>query len=336
MNLLKIYPRTFRNLLIRNSVNAGIVNPEVYQSNLLVASFIISLVASSVVLLLDILGIYFLSPRTWLSGLITLLGTLIFINVVIYFRIFLKADARIKKMENIFPDVIQLMASNLRAGMTVDRAFLLSARPEFAPLDLEIGKTGREITTGKDMGTAMLSMSKRIGSEKIHKTIMLIISGLKAGGNISTLLEETANNMREKEFIEKKAASSIVMYVIFIFFASAIGAPVLFGLSSILVQVIIEVIGSLPEMTTSVATSIKTPFTFSSLDISISFVIWFSVIFLIITNILSSLVIGLVNKGSEKEGLRYLLPLIALSLAIFFTIRTVLFRFIAESFSMAK
>ena len=62
-------------------------------------------------------------------------------------------------------------------------------------------------------------MSKRIDSEKISRVITLIISGIKAGGNISDLLEQTSKNMKEKEIIEKKAASTILMYVIFIFFA---------------------------------------------------------------------------------------------------------------------
>ena len=74
-------------------------------------------------------------------------------------------------MEEAFPDFIQLMSSNLRAGITVDRSFMLSARPEFFPLDDEISKAGREIATGQDTGRALLNMSERIGSEKIEKTI---------------------------------------------------------------------------------------------------------------------------------------------------------------------
>ncbi|MFH1307517.1 MAG: type II secretion system F family protein [archaeon] len=336
MKILKIYPRIFRNKLLSLSTKAGIENPERYQSNLIVGSLLISLVISSLIFLLDIIGRAVFEGNLFINVILTFFVSYILINVFFYFKVFLQADARIKKMEFIFPDVVQLMSSNLRAGLTIDRAFLLSARPEFAPLDQEMSKAGRDVTTGKDVGSAMMDMSKRIGSEKIHKTIMLIISGIKAGGNISTLLEETANNMREKEFIEKRAASNIVMYVIFIFFAASIGAPILFGLSSILVQVIIEIIGSFPETATTAATSVKTPFQFNALDISISFIIWFSVIFMIITDVLASLIIGLVNKGDEKEGLRYLLPMLALSLAIFFMIRTVLFKFVASSFSMVK
>lgn len=47
-------------------------------------------------------------------------------------------------------------------------------------------------------------MSERIDSEKISRVITLITSGLKAGGNISDLLEQTSRNMKEKEIIEKK------------------------------------------------------------------------------------------------------------------------------------
>ena len=109
------------------------------------------------------------------------------------------------------------MSSNLRAGITIDRSMLLSAREEFDPLDKEILKTGRDITTGKDIQSALQNMSKRIGSNKIAKTVLLIISGIKAGGDVATLLEETAVHMREKSFLEKKAASSVLMYVIFYF-----------------------------------------------------------------------------------------------------------------------
>ena len=333
MKLLEIYPRLLRDKLIGMTARTGVKNPEKTQSNILVGTLLAALVASSLIFLLDIMGRQLFEGNLFVIVILTFFVTYIALNVFFYFKIFLQADARIKKMEAIFPDVVQLMSSNLRAGMTIDRAFLLSAREEFKPLDEEISKAGREITTGKDVGSAMVSMSQRIGSEKIKKTIMLIISGIKAGGNISTLLEETASNMREKEFIEKRAASNIIMYVIFIFFAAAIGAPILFALSSILVQVIIEIIGSFPDMGAT-STSIKTPFQFNAIDLSITFVIWFSVIFIVVTDFLASLVIGLVNKGDEKEGLRYLLPMIAVSLSLFFIIRTVLFKFVAESFSL--
>jgi Flp pilus assembly protein TadB len=241
--------------------------------------------------------------------------------VFLYFRISIKASDRIKQMEIVFPDVISLMASNLRAGITIDRAFLLAAKPEFFPLDQEILKTGKDITTGQDIVFALKKMSERIESEKISKIVLLIISGLRAGGNIADLLEQTSSNMKKKEVLEKKSRSTILMYVIFIFFAVGVGAPVLFGLSSVLVEIVMTITSKLPDAS---ATQSSIPLSFSHLAISLDFVIYYAITFIIISDLISSLVIGLVRKGDTKAGLRYFLPLVAASLALFFLVRAVL------------
>ena len=238
---------------------------------------------------------------------------------------------RIRKMEEIFPDVISLMASNLRSGITIDRSFLLSARPEFYPLDEEILRTGRDITTGKDIVIALKNMGQRIDSEKINKIISLISSGIRAGGNISDLLEQTSSNMREKEFLEKRASSSILMYVIFILFAIAVGAPILFSLSSVLIEIIINLSATIPDIST---TRLNLPLTFNNIGLSTKFIIYFSVVFLIITDFISSLVIGLVNKGESKQGLKYFIPILLFSLSIFFLSRIILLKFISGMFSL--
>src|SRR3989338_6908138 len=71
---------------------------------------------------------------------------------------------KVKFIENILPDALQLMASNLRAGFTTDRALLLSARPEFGPLKDEINLVGKEITAGKPIEEALFNMTKRVQS----------------------------------------------------------------------------------------------------------------------------------------------------------------------------
>lgn len=319
MNSLKLYPEKIRKEYEKNIINAGIkISPEIYHNSIIRTVIILTIISS--------IGFYIFQ----ISMLYALL-VFVVLNLFFYFRVSLNASSRIKKMEGVFPDVISLMASNLRSGITIDRAFLLSARPEFTPLDDEILKTGKDIATGKDVAYALMNMSKRIDSEKITKTIMLIISGLKAGGNISDLLEQTSANMKEKEFIEKRATSSILMYVIFIFFAVGIGAPILFSLSSVLVEIIINLVAHIPSVGTS---QMELPFTFSQVAISPSFVIYFSIIFMVFTDLISSLVIGLVNKGEAKAGLRWFIPLVAFSLAIFFIVRIVLTKFLAGAFAV--
>jgi len=306
MNTLRFYPEFIRKEYERNIKNSGEeISPEKKHNQIIFIALLITVISSTAFLFLKISINYSFA-------------VFILINLYFYFRISLKASSNIKRMEGIFPDVISLMSSNLRAGITIERSFLLSARPEFFPLDKEIEKAGKEIATGKDIIYVFKKMSERIDSEKISKIITLIISGLKSGGNISDLLEETSRNMKEKEVLEKKAAANIVMYVMFIFFAVGIGAPVLFGLSSVLVETVISLSSRIPEVGTA---NIQMPLTFNKVSISLNFIIFFSLIFMIVTDFISCFVMGLVNKGEGKTGLKWFVPLVVLSTSIFFAIR---------------
>ena len=232
----------------------------------------------------------------------------------------LKKSARIKKIEGVFPDFLSLVSSNLRAGMTVDRAMLLSGRPEFSPLDSEIMQAGKDISTGKPVDAALKAMSKRIGSEKINKTLLIILSGIRAGGDLAILLEETSRNMRQREFVEKKAASQVLMYVIFIFLAVSVFAPGLFSLSGVLVETMTELMAdvSMESMPQNI------PISFSAISLSVTFIFYFSLCFIIVMDVMAALVLGLVSKGDEKEGLRFLPIMLILSLGIFFALGKIL------------
>lgn len=249
----------------------------------------------------------------FVAGLVVSFLTLRFMST-------LKESARIKKIEDVFPDFLQLVSSNLRAGMTVDRAMLLSARPEFAPLDKEVLQAGRDISTGKPVEVALRTMSDRIGSEKVEKTLLIILSGIRAGGNLAILLEETSRSMRQRSFTEKKAASQVLMYVIFIFLAVSIFSPGLFSLSGVFVETMTNLMsGITPESLPQ-----NLPVSFSVINISPSFIFYFSIIFIIAMDIAASFVLGLVSKGDEKEGLRHLPIMLALSLGVFFILGKVL------------
>ena len=106
---------------------------------------------------------------------------------------------------------------------------------------------------------------------------------------------------------------------IFIFIAIGFGAPLLFGLSSYLIGVLSETLGQIEVPKTA---EVDIPFTISSApSLSQSFVVGFSLSFLIVSVIFGSLIIGLINKGKEKYGIKYIIPLLMLSLGLFFIIR---------------
>ncbi|MBS3125974.1 type II secretion system F family protein [Candidatus Woesearchaeota archaeon] len=243
----------------------------------------------------------------------------VFFEAAAYFYLLLRADTKARIVEGVLPDALQLMSSNLRAGLTTDRALLLSARPEFGPLQHEINEVGKKITMGDDISTSLMLMTERIRSEHLRKTLLLIVVGLKSGGELASLLEQTAENLRQQRFVEEKIRSSVMMYVFFIFAAVAIGSPLLFGLSSFLVEVLKSNISSLSLPETSYSSSM--PLSFSEVSLSSEFVMFFSIISLVTSSVMGSFILGLIGKGKETRGIRYIPILILISLGMFFLTR---------------
>ncbi len=271
-----------------------------------------------VALVLSIITFYL--SKSALNSLIVLVSTIAVILTYISTKKKLAESQKIRTMEVVFPDFLQLISSNLKAGIPIDKAIVISSRKEFSPLDEQINQFGRDIVTGKPVEIAMKEMSTRIGSEKISKTINLIITGMRSGGNLATLLEQTSANLKERQYVEKRASSNIIMYIILILFAVGVGAPILFSLSTVLVGVLTKILSGIPEVQTTIAT----PFSFTSISISSAFITYFAVFFIVTIDILGSMVIGLVQKGEEREGLKYSIPLIAISLTVFFGLKLVL------------
>lgn len=263
------------------------------------------------------LGVFF---KIYFWGTFLLLFFLM--ETSVYMVLLLRADAKARFVESILPDALQLMSSNLRAGLTTDRALLLSARPEFGPLQDEINMVGKEITMGKEIAHALTNMTRRIKSEKLEKTIYLIIAGLKSGGELSSLLEQAAHNIRQQRFVEERIRSNVLMYVIFIFGAVGFGAPLLFGLSSFLVQVLTVTMAEVEIPQTSLSSQL--PLSFAQMSIDSNFVITFAVISLITTSILGGLVLGSISSGRERDGIKFIPVLIVLSLSVFFLVRLVI------------
>src|SRR3989344_989065 len=228
----------------------------------------------------------------------------VFFEAAAYFYLLLRADTKARIVEGVLPDALQLMSSNLRAGLTTDRALLLSARPEFGPLQHEINEVGKKITMGDDISTSLM---------------LMIVVGLKSGGELASLLEQTAENLRQQRFVEEKIRSSVMMYVFFIFAAVAIGSPLLFGLSSFLVEVLKSNISSLSLPETSYSSSM--PLSFSEVSLSSEFVMFFSIISLVTSSVMCSFILGLIGKGKETRGIRYIPILILISLGMFFLTR---------------
>jgi len=229
------------------------------------------------------------------------------------------ADSRANFTDEILPDALRLISSNIRAGLTPDKAFLLSARPEFGPLEKQIRDSAKLTLSGISIEEAIRNIPKKIDSKALRRSIDLLVEGMSRGGNLANLLDGLANDIRQTKILRKEVHSIVMMYAIFIFFAAGIGAPLLYGISSFLVGTMQQMGGKATVQQTF--TGGMEFMTFQSVDISQEFLMYYISISLGITSFFGGLLVGLIQEGKEKAGLRYIPILLMISLSVFFLTR---------------
>lgn len=240
-------------------------------------------------------------------------------QLIIYMGLSIISTNRAKFIDLILPDALQLIAANLRSGMTIDRALMAANRPEFGYFNQQFSLVGKEISMGVEIGDALNNMTKRVKSRKFAKAITLIVTGMKSGGELSRLLSEVAENLVHQKQVEDKVKTNVTTYLLFIGAAVGFAAPILYGLSTVIVKVIVETFASLEIPAGS---SQNMPFEVNmtpelAIELPI-FIISFARISLISLGIMASALLGQIKQGEAKYGINYLPGLILFSIAIYF------------------
>ena len=157
----------------------------------------------------------------------------------------------------------------------------------------------------------------------------LLSRGIGSGGEISDLLIQLSNNLREQNALREEEQADVSTYVILIFFSSAFGAPALYGVSSFIVQVMTAQKPNVGSINLPAGTGGVSGFTTSMLQaskstITVDFVVLFIEIMIVFGALFSAMTLGVINKGKEKEGLKYLPFLLLASFGVFLIVRTAL------------
>jgi len=276
--------------------------------------FIYSLLTSAIAAL-----IAFALKASVLIIVIAPLLTFFAFNLVAFSILTMIANNRAKQFEHNFPEALSLIAANLRAGMTVEKAILSAAKPEFGPLEDEMHAMGKDVVGGVPIGNALLNMGERVRSETVKQTMKLISEGMKSGGSLESLLSEIAEDLRSFDLLKEDVKANLAMYSMFIIFSACVAAPVIYGISSKFVDFSISlqrpIIGEstqLPIGLSYVSGAITvTPFQVN--------VFYFSVITLVA--IFASLVYGIMAEGNMKLGLKRMPIFIGIGLGIFILAR---------------
>ncbi|MBI3588661.1 type II secretion system F family protein [Candidatus Micrarchaeota archaeon] len=249
-------------------------------------------------------------------------GTLVIAAGLFYFILSNAADSRASQVETVLPDALQLISSNIRAGMTTENAIWSAARPEFGALADEIKRMSADTFGGAQVEQTMMRMARRVRSQMLERAFKLIVEGIHLGGEMSKLLEEVSADIRATQLLQKEITTSTMMYAIFIVFAGVIAAPLLFSISvfySELNEKIVEkqakAVGSAQQagggpsgglagqgigIAASAGKLKSNPDSINARDIY-----WFSVACILMTTLFAALILAQIQSGNPLRGMKY-------------------------------
>ena len=321
----KLVPRPaldkYRKLILYSSID---IDPDQFLNLIVIAGLVLSLIGGTIT------NAYF-----EYNILVVILASLIVYGFGAYILLQLSAESKAKFVEDILPDALQLMASNIRAGLTTDKALLLAARPEFGPLKEEIQRIGRETMAGRSFVDALTKSTRRIKSKNMERTFALIVQSLKSGGQLADLLDQSADDMRDQQMIQKEISASVLMYAIFIAIAIVLGAPMLFALSSFLLELLVKnmelITAQMPMSFKSMASS-SMPIAVGSISLDPDFAITYSMLSIAISSFFGSIVMGSIMKGEETAGLKYFPVMLIAAICLFYVIHSLLQTYLGGMF----
>ncbi|MBW2965600.1 type II secretion system F family protein [Candidatus Woesearchaeota archaeon] len=235
---------------------------------------------------------------------------------LIWLAFYLILDLRIFKrklsIEEVLPDFLFLTATNIRSGMTTDKALWFAVRPRFGVLAKEIETVAKEVMSGIELTDSLQRFANKYESDILKRSINLLIEGIKSGGEIGDLLTRIASNIQESRLLRKEMSANVTTYVIFISFAAVVAAPLLLALSSQLIGIIGNIVSRI-----DIPASGNMMFAITDISVTPSDFRIFAYTSLFLTSFFSSIIIATIKKGSVKEGIKYIPLFIIISITFF-------------------
>lgn len=219
-------------------------------------------------------------------------------------------------VEDAFADFLQMTATNIRAGMSVDRALWSSIRPRFGDLAKEMEAVAKKTMSGTELTAALSEFADKYKSPLIRRSVSLIVQGAESGGRIADLLSNIALDIQETKLIKKEMTANVMSYIIFITATSIFIAPFLFALSSQLISIMVKISSNI-DISAAQSAAANMPISFSGNNVSLSDFRIFAYCCLGITSFFSAIIVSIISKGNIKSGLKFIPIFMAVSLSLF-------------------
>jgi archaeal flagellar protein FlaJ len=290
------------------------VDAEVWLGESLALGFIVALV----VFLVGRLG-----NQLFFAGL-SIIAFVIYLVAAAYIPFFI-AEKRAQTVEESLPSALQLMSSNIRAGMTPFQAMKISAREEFGLLKDEIDTATTKALGSESFSDALKNICTRVKLPALERSIKLFVRSIESGGHLARTLEESGRDISDNIMLRKELLANTRTYTVLILATVIIGAPVLFNISIHFTERLNTMRSSFnSETVTNMGMGLLVNETFTP-----DFLVSMSTVTILVTALIASLLVGVIVNGEEKYGLKYAFVIVPASIVVFYLIRLAVVRLLS-------
>ncbi|MEM3362284.1 MAG: type II secretion system F family protein [Candidatus Anstonellaceae archaeon] len=334
-------PKQPNTTLAKMLTYAGITEPpQIWLGSRILTALIIAFLSSLAPLIISVVtktdlgfGIFPNLRVVYLIGYMIIIFILVFFLVLtlFYLHLYYLIHDTTKRVEEVLPDFLLMIAANMHAGLTPFAAFQAAARPEFGPLEREVKKVAAYSLGTESFTEALNALTESIDSDILRRTIAFFENGLKSGGKLANLLETAAEEIRDLDELKKETVLNTKTYTIFLVFILVIGLPVLLGISTEFLSVFTTLQAGLNTSssggTQAIASMIR-----PTVGLSAEFVNSAAFALIFLTSLFVSIFIGVIMEGKILYGIKYM-PILAIgAYSVYFIVKTLLHGFLSVFF----
>ncbi len=142
----------------------------------------------------------------------------------------MRANKRVKQMQEQLPDALALMAASVEGGQTFQRAIDMYRRDAKPPLSSELDRVMAEVAVGSDLVVALENMAERSGVEDLKWAVEAVRIQQSTGGRLAPILQTLAGFMRTRQEVRREVQtlsaegrmSGYVLFAIPLFLVAAL------------------------------------------------------------------------------------------------------------------
>lgn len=189
----------------------------------------------------------------------------------------------------------------LQVGLSFENAMEDMSQYGEGPLYDEMRRAIVEIRMGRNFDDAWQAMAKRLKSKELERIFNIILDGRKSGSSVSGVLFEVSDDLRDLLALKRERKSTVMMSVMFLLISAIVATPFAIGMVGVY-SGFMQNYGMESEIVLTAPVAGE--------------------IYLIIHSILVAFIISLIMYGEFKKGIKFSLPLVSASFAIFYMVTT--------------